>query len=72
MRKKHSRFSEEDRISLLRAYYQSGLSKHSFCKLHSLSGLRLLNYWIEKYGLLSRFSYPVREKKFPNWENIFS
>lgn len=50
MRKKHSRFSEEDRISLLRAYYQSGLSKHSFCRLHSLSGLRLLNYWIEKYG----------------------
>ena len=22
----------------------------SFCRLHSLSGLRLLNYWIEKYG----------------------
>ncbi len=49
MRKKFSYFSEEERISLLRAYYQSGLSKHSFCKLHSLSGLKILNYWIEKY-----------------------
>lgn len=46
----YSHFSEEDRIRLLRAYYQSGLSKRSFCKLHSLSGIKLLNYWIEKYG----------------------
>ena len=69
MRKKHSRFSEEDRISLLRAYYQSGLSKHSFCRLYSLSGLRLLNYWIEKYGdkvkSLSSPSITSTEKIWP-------
>ncbi|MDR0894173.1 MAG: transposase [Prevotellaceae bacterium] len=43
-------YSEEERLSLLHSYYESGMSKKAFCKLHGLSTSKLLNNWIAKYS----------------------
>lgn len=43
MRKKHEHYSEEEKLHLLHSYYQSGMSKTSFCKQHGISGITLLN-----------------------------
>lgn len=50
MSNKRKFYSDEDRLSLLHLYYESGLSKHSFCKSHGLSGNGQLNRWLEKYN----------------------
>jgi transposase-like protein len=42
-------YSEAERLCLLHSYYESGLSKNAFCKLHGLSTTKLLNIWIAKY-----------------------
>lgn len=39
----HNRYSKSERLSLLREYYLSGMSKHTFVKKHHLSGLAILN-----------------------------
>lgn len=49
MRKKHQHYSEEEKLHLLHSYYQSGMSKTSFCKRHGISGITLLNKWLAKY-----------------------
>ena len=49
MRKKHEHYSEEEKLHLLHSYYQSGMSKTSFCKQHGISGITLLNKWLAKY-----------------------
>jgi len=46
----HKQYSEDERLLLLREYYQSGMSKSSFCKHHGLCGTALLNMWLCKYG----------------------
>ena len=46
MRKKHEHYSEEEKLHLLHSYYQSGMSKTSFCKQHGISGITLLNKWL--------------------------
>lgn len=50
MSQKQKVYSEEERLYFLRDYYQSGLSKTSFCKRHNLCGVGLLNKWIAKYS----------------------
>ena len=47
MRKKHEHYSEEEKLHLLHSYYQSGMSKTSFCKQHGISGITLLNKWLK-------------------------
>lgn len=47
----HHGCSESGRLSLLREYYSSGMSKHAFVKRHHLSGLAILNRWLKKYSL---------------------
>ena len=37
MSKKYKSYSKEDKLSLLRDYYQSGLSKNSFCKSRGMT-----------------------------------
>jgi transposase-like protein len=37
MSKKYKSYSKEDKLSLLRDYYQSGLSKKSFCKSRGIA-----------------------------------
>jgi transposase-like protein len=49
MSTKFAVYSEEERLSLLHSYYESGMSKNAFCKLHGLSTIKLLNNWIAKY-----------------------
>ena len=49
MRQIHKNYSEEEKLSLLREYHQSGLSKRSFALSHDLCGTALLNKWLKKY-----------------------
>ena len=42
MSKKYKSYSKKDKLSLLRDYYQSGLSKNSFCKSHRMQYQPLL------------------------------
>ncbi len=42
-------YSEEERLSLLREFQQSGLGKHSFCKQHGIKSTSILRYWLKKY-----------------------
>lgn len=45
MSKKYKSYSKEDKLSLLRDYYQSGLSKNSFCKSRGIAAVKSLNTW---------------------------
>lgn len=49
MSKIYKHYSEEEKLSLLRSYYQSGQSKKRFCISHDICGIRLLNSWLKKY-----------------------
>jgi transposase-like protein len=51
MSKSKKRYSESEKLSLLRDYHQSGMSKTSFCKSRGLCGIVLLNKWLKKYGI---------------------
>ena len=42
-------YSEEERLSLLREFQQSGLSKRSFCKQHGIKSTSILRYWLKKH-----------------------
>lgn len=50
MSEKQKHYSETERLSLLREYYSSGMSKNSFVKKHGLCGSSILNKWIRKYS----------------------
>ena len=43
MKDKRKSYSKEDKLSLLRDYYQSGLSKNSVCKSRGISAIKSLN-----------------------------
>ena len=49
MRKKHDRYSEEFKLSVIRDYYSSGMSKYACVRKYHLSGNRLLLNWLRKY-----------------------
>ena len=49
MSKSQNYYSEEEKLSLLREYHHSGMSKYAFAKSHGLSCPRLLNHWLKKY-----------------------
>jgi transposase-like protein len=49
MRKSCKKYSEEERLSLLREYHESGMSKIKFAKTHGMSGTALLYQWLKKY-----------------------
>lgn len=49
MSKSHKHYSEEEKLSLIRSYYQSGHSKKKFCMDHDICCIRLLNIWLKKY-----------------------
>jgi len=51
MSKSQKHYSESEKLSLLREYHQSGMSKTSFCKSRGLCGIVLLNKWLKKYGI---------------------
>ena len=46
---KYKIYSEEERLSLLREFHQSGMGQHSFCKQHGIKSTSILRYWLKKY-----------------------
>ena len=50
MKDKRKSYSKEDKLSLLRDYYQSGLSKNSFCKNRRISAIKSLNTWLKVFA----------------------
>lgn len=50
MSKKYKSYSKEEKLSLLREYYHSGLSKNKFCKEHGISCSHVLNVWLQKHS----------------------
>lgn len=49
MRKSRTNYTEEDKLRLLRAYHESGMSKYAFAKAHGLCNMTLLNAWLKCY-----------------------
>lgn len=50
MKGRGEHYSKEEKLYLLQCYYESGMSKRSFCKKHELSGNKLLNTWIRLFS----------------------
>ena len=50
MSKNHRMYSEEEQLSLLREFKESGIGKKSFCKRHGIKSDSVLRYWEKKYG----------------------
>ena len=50
MSKKYKSYSKEDKLSLLRDYYQSGLSKYSFCKSRGIASVKSLNTLLKVFA----------------------
>ena len=46
---KYKIYSEEERLSLLREFQESGMGQHSFCKQHGIKSTSILRYWLKKY-----------------------
>ena len=61
MSKSQKRYSESEKLSLLREYHQSGMSKTSFCKSRGLCGIVLLNKWLKKY-VIEKEMLPLQSK----------
>ena len=51
MSKKYKSYSKEDKLSLLCDYYQSGLSKYSFCKSRGIAApsRMFVRFRVKKY-----------------------
>lgn len=49
MSKKYKEYSEEFKLSVIRDYYSSGMSKYACMKKYGLSSPRLLLTWLRKY-----------------------
>ena len=47
--KSYTYLSEEEKLSLLREYHQSGQGRYSFCKEHGIKSESSLRYWEKKY-----------------------
>ena len=50
MSKKYKSYSKEDKLSLLCDYFQSGLSKYSFCKSRGIAAVKSLNTWLKVFA----------------------
>lgn len=50
MGRKRKYYSEADKLSLLREFYQSGMSKNKFCKEKCISSIHVLSVWMAKYS----------------------
>lgn len=65
MRKKGERYSEEERLLILRDYYSSGMPKGACCRKYALSSPKLLRKWIKRYEshpeLVSLYPEPISD-----------
>ena len=53
MTSKRKLYREDEKLFFLHSYYQSGMSKHAFCRAHGICCPALLNSWIKKYSNLA-------------------
>jgi len=60
------KYSEEDRLRLLREYHESGMSKSHFVKTHGICNITLLNCWLRRYDPEEK-SVPL-QAELPNEE----
>ena len=51
MSRKYKHYSNEEQLNLLCKYHESGMSKGSFCRLHSISSTSVLDYWQKKHEI---------------------
>lgn len=51
MRKHHRTYSEEFKLSVLRDYYSSGMSRYACAHKYELSDPSLLRSWLKKYDI---------------------
>ena len=49
MSRTYKHYSNEEQLNLLCKYHESGMSKGSFCRLHSISSPSVLDYWQKKH-----------------------
>ena len=45
MTSKRKLYREDEKLFFLHSYYQSGMSKHAFCRAHGICCPALLNSW---------------------------
>jgi transposase-like protein len=50
MSKNYQRYSEEFKLSVIRDYYSSGMSKYACVRKHQLRSAATLLNWLRKYG----------------------
>ena len=55
MRKKYEHYSEEFKLSVIRDYYSSGMSKYACVRKYHLSGSSVLLDWLRKYETEKNF-----------------
>ena len=61
-KKRYNQYSEEFKLSVVRDYYSSGMSKYACQKKYKLSSSRLLRNWLSKYEYSSE-SWPLSAKQ---------
>lgn len=49
MSRNYKKYSKEDRLSLLREYHESGMSKGGFCRFRGISSTSVLDNWRKMY-----------------------
>ena len=63
MTSKRKLYREDEKLFFLHSFYQSGMSKHSFCRAHGICCPALLNSWIKKYSnLAEELSLPSEQE----------
>ena len=60
--KSYTYLSEEEKLSLLREYHQSGQGRYSFCKEHGIKSESSLRYWEKKYESEKEF-VPLQQEE---------
>ena len=69
MNQKRKLYSEDEKLFFLHSYYESGLSKHSFCREHGICCPALLNSWIKKYDNFSETLSLLSEQESTEMSN---
>ena len=62
-------YREDEKLFFLHSYYQSGMSKHAFCRAHGICCPALLNSWIKKYSNLAEELSLPSEQESPDMSN---
>lgn len=59
---KRKHYSDEEKMSLLRQYYESGMSKYGFCRQNGIYSISMFNQWLLKWPSAEKaLSLPATE-----------